>query len=68
VPDFSGHFQDLAAQVLRLEHSHQRIERALQHLVESNQRIDNAQQSLYLFNKLFSPIFALQRWLANRKH
>jgi hypothetical protein len=66
VPDFGPHFQELAAQVHRLEHSHQRIERALQHLVESNQRIDNAQQSLYLFNKLFSPIFALQRWLGKR--
>jgi len=67
VPDLGGQLHDLGSQVHRLEHSHHRIERALQHLVESNQRIDNAQHSLYLFNKLFSPIFAFQRWLANRK-
>jgi hypothetical protein len=58
---------DLGGQLDRIEHSHQRIEGALQFLVASNQRIDSAQQSLYLFNKLFSFIFAIQRWLANKK-
>jgi len=58
---------DLGGQLDRIEHSHQRIEGVLQYLVASNQRIASAQQSLYLFNKLFSPIFAIQRWLVNKK-
>jgi hypothetical protein len=66
--------QDLNGFSHRVEASNQGIEKALENLaylsqqVEvSNQRIANAQQCLYLFNKLFSPVFALQRWFANRK-
>jgi len=61
-------------QLDRIEQSNQRIESALQYLLHfsnrieaSNQRIEKAQQCLYVFNKIFSPVFALQRWLANEK-
>jgi hypothetical protein len=66
-----GGSTDAAGQLDRIENSNQRIEMVLQdfrnRMEVSIQRIEKAQQSLYLFNKVFSPIFALQRWLADKK-
>ena len=78
VTDVDGQLDRIEQSNQRIEQSNRRIATVLQHLdhfshrIEaleaSNQRIQKAQQCLYVFNKIFSPLFALQRWLANEKN
>ena len=62
-----GGVTDVGGQLDRIEQSNQRIERVLQRLADIKSKDRKAQQCLYLFNKIFSPLFAIRRWLANEK-
>ena len=62
-----GGATDVGGQLDRIEGALQALEHFSSRMEASNHRIEKAQQCLYVFNKILSPLFALRRWFANEK-